>query len=74
METEIKIKGKVKLFSELEFGDAFYYRGLAEIPYIKISDYTEESNAVCLVDGTLMKFSENDEINTFDNFKFYGEL
>lgn len=74
METEITIKGKVKFFRDISVGDAFYYRGIAEMPYMKISDDSSEDNAVCLVDGTLMNFEADDGINTFDKFKFVAEL
>ncbi len=74
METEIKFKGKNVLFRDIEIGDAFYYRGIAEMPYMKIFNDSSEDNAVCLVDGTLMNFEADDQVNAFSKFKFVGEI
>jgi len=71
MNTEISIKGRAKLFGELNCGEAFYCN-LAEIPYMKIDN--DEMNAVDLNDGTLLHFGDEERVNTFGSFKCVAEL
>lgn len=72
MNTEISIKGGTKLFGELNYGEAFYYGNLPEIPFMKI-DY-DEMNVVNLNDGTLLYFEDDERVNTFGSFKCVAEL